>query len=80
MFFGITGILLQKKRVNSTKFAEEIRSYFKACITYLLPCRLHDVSFLNMVNEDLLDNKKPLIVNFKTLWTQNKNSPLDYLN
>lgn len=68
MFFSITGILVEKKRVQSTKFAEDIRSYYKACITYLLPYRLHDASFLNMVNEELLDNKKPLIVKFKEQW------------
>ena len=35
-------------------------NYFKAIIAHLLPLRLHDATFVNMVTDDILDNKKLL--------------------
>ena len=60
MFFTLTTTLVKKMNIHSPLFARDIMNYFKAIIAHLLPLRLHDATFVNMVTDDILDNKKLL--------------------
>jgi hypothetical protein len=60
MFFTLTSSLVKKMSIHSPLFAREMMDYFKVMLSYLLPLRLHDATFITMVTDEILDNKKML--------------------
>jgi len=57
LIFGqVADQVTQEYQINNEKYGMGIFEFIRACLSYILPLRLHDYDFLKTVTEVMLNN------------------------
>jgi hypothetical protein len=63
LFEQVAEQILQEHMINSSKYGLGIFEFIRACISFILPLRLHDSKFLTMVTDTILNKEAFLYSN-----------------